>query len=345
MSHRMHTTWIGGIFRGGIHVVTAYLKDSQGLSETNLALLAELAAHMATLRGPWIVVADWNMAPELLDRSGWPRVVGGRILATREATCGAQVYDYAVAAHAWPADDIHILRLNDTSFHPHWAIRLLISGAARRKAVRKLIRPTRIDAQAIAGPQLQVPLLWESGKRWRAPPDDGSHAETPFTGVVGSGARACDIGAWYAAVRGHWYTYGVGQLNERAPYFRWEPAAGKIACPSPGAFAATACLRSIYKVTKEAPDVSDDARRRSACTLHARTCNVTKLMQTAAELAHAKPIRKCQDINRAVLRQLVTRATQALANRVRALLFVLQNKIRHLESKAAMQLPARGELR
>ena len=41
--HRIGAAWIGGLTRGGVHVITVYLYDSEGASERNLELLRQLA--------------------------------------------------------------------------------------------------------------------------------------------------------------------------------------------------------------------------------------------------------------------------------------------------------------
>lgn len=79
----MHSAWIGAVMRGGVHVVAACLKDGDGLGPTNLALLTELAALVADLRGPWLIAGDWNLTPEMLAQSGWLQVVNGRAISPR----------------------------------------------------------------------------------------------------------------------------------------------------------------------------------------------------------------------------------------------------------------------
>ena len=43
---RLQAAWLGGVMRGGIHLCSIWLIDSQGLSETNLTILAEAAAML-----------------------------------------------------------------------------------------------------------------------------------------------------------------------------------------------------------------------------------------------------------------------------------------------------------
>lgn len=80
------------------------------------------------------------------------QIVEGFILAPSLPTCGDKTFDFAVASKRLPISDLAIRRLDDTSFNPHWAVRVFISSDIRRKAVRRLVRPKRIDALQYYGP-------------------------------------------------------------------------------------------------------------------------------------------------------------------------------------------------
>ena len=79
---------MGGVQKGGVHIISIYLWTSEGLTERNLALLHRLKLLVRTLKGPWIVGGDWNVEPELLQSSGWARYLKGQIFATEGPTCG-----------------------------------------------------------------------------------------------------------------------------------------------------------------------------------------------------------------------------------------------------------------
>ena len=53
--HRFHVAWAAALMRGGVHLGSVYLRDSEGLSEGNLLILQEIAAVVRQLRGPWIL--------------------------------------------------------------------------------------------------------------------------------------------------------------------------------------------------------------------------------------------------------------------------------------------------
>ena len=80
--HRLHLAWVGGILRGGLHLGSIWLKDCEGLSPTNLAILDAAAAALGRIRGPWLLGGDWNITPEELHASGWLDVVDGLIVAS-----------------------------------------------------------------------------------------------------------------------------------------------------------------------------------------------------------------------------------------------------------------------
>ena len=53
--HRIGAARVGVIVKGGVHSFSLYLKDGEGMSDANAAILTQLAAAIAAVRGPWIV--------------------------------------------------------------------------------------------------------------------------------------------------------------------------------------------------------------------------------------------------------------------------------------------------
>ena len=92
MRHRICISWVDAIVRGGVYCVSFWLRDSEGLSAPNMALLDELAHALGSLRGPWIVGGDWNLTPDVLSASRWTELVGGTIAAPALPTCNSSVY-------------------------------------------------------------------------------------------------------------------------------------------------------------------------------------------------------------------------------------------------------------
>eukprot|EP00973_Karenia_brevis_P090801 12404335-Karenia_brevis.AAC.1 len=62
-SHRLGLAWVNAVLKGGIVMLSIYPKDSEGLSETNLYFLEQVAVVLRTLKGPWVIAGDWNLAP------------------------------------------------------------------------------------------------------------------------------------------------------------------------------------------------------------------------------------------------------------------------------------------
>ena len=87
MEHRICHTWVNGVVKGGLHCISVYAKDGIGPTGENLELMEELTALVRSLDGPWVMAGDWNMTPETLTASGWPRIVDGTIVATELPTC------------------------------------------------------------------------------------------------------------------------------------------------------------------------------------------------------------------------------------------------------------------
>ena len=53
--HRMCFSWAAIVLRGGLHLGSIYLRDSEGVSEANLLLIQEVAVQLKLLRGPWVL--------------------------------------------------------------------------------------------------------------------------------------------------------------------------------------------------------------------------------------------------------------------------------------------------
>ena len=79
--HRIALAWCDAVVRGGVHIVSVYLRHSEGLSQENMAILDELSAVLLQLKGPWIVGGDWNLLPAILAESKWTSIAGGVIFA------------------------------------------------------------------------------------------------------------------------------------------------------------------------------------------------------------------------------------------------------------------------
>ena len=81
-----------------VHFVSVNFRHSEGLSDANLHIMKETAAFLRTVRGPWVLAADFNMPPDVLRASGWLDVIKGVVHAPLLPTCHGSTYDYFVAS-------------------------------------------------------------------------------------------------------------------------------------------------------------------------------------------------------------------------------------------------------
>ena len=78
---RFTVAWLGGMRKGGVHLMSLYLWTGEGMSKRHADLLDGVAAYTSTVRGCWILMGDFNMVLADLIASGWPKLVGGYIVA------------------------------------------------------------------------------------------------------------------------------------------------------------------------------------------------------------------------------------------------------------------------
>ena len=82
----------------GFTLIGLYLFCGVGHDDQNAGLLARVALLLASLRGRWVVAPDWQMTPAELQKTNWPRAVGGVICCCPHATCtmsnGSRNIDY-----------------------------------------------------------------------------------------------------------------------------------------------------------------------------------------------------------------------------------------------------------
>ena len=212
--YRQGFVHINGCCPGGIHCGSVWMKDSQGLSDTNLQLLASLASSIGRLRGPWLLGGDWNMAPSTLQSSGWLSIVDGVVVATALPTCNSSVYDYFVVSRGLLPAVVGIQRIDDAGLCPHWPTRLLLRGDARRFSTRQLVRPEHVQPHLPVGPLPQQDAV----------PAEGIHTQQQLD------ASALE---WHSAARGEWASL-TGNLDAfHTPRFRWVSAPGPRALAFP----------------------------------------------------------------------------------------------------------------
>ena len=75
-----------GLARGGIGLGSAYLHSTGVLDADNQAPLRFIAGVVKAWRRPFILAGDWQVAPEVLEESGWPALMRARIVHTNSKT-------------------------------------------------------------------------------------------------------------------------------------------------------------------------------------------------------------------------------------------------------------------
>ena len=292
--HRLGAAWIGAVQRGGVHFITVYLKDGEGIGQTNQAILTELAAYLGTIRGPWVVGGDWNVTPQQLQAASWDQIVKGTIKHPAQATCNGKVYDFFVVSKSIEASVVAVSRLENGGFSPHSAVRMFLSGAARHKAVRRLIKPVAVKADLPPGP---LP---------RCTNDFDPEA-----------SLADGLTSWYTRARATLLSLSGDSASSQQHAFRWEPATGKLAKKHPGASEASAILRTIVNRAREAS---------AAHLRHGPIPQVTQLLDANVRGAKRKELTEagvsgttllawCGDMDKAV-RLNDKKRTAALANTI-----------------------------
>ena len=209
VKHRISAAFVNAVVPGGFHVISVYLKDSDGLSEYNLRVLQEAAALALTLGGPWVMAGDWNVGPDQLQEANWLKVAKGKVFATELSTCNNATYDYCVVSNCLCHAVAGVQRLDDAHTQPHFPVRLLLRGDARRHAIRKLTRAPKVPATLPQGPPPKPPT---------------------YASVLGAGATRKGIAAamdtWYQLARKEWAALTGTKLSYKRHRFTWECAVG-----------------------------------------------------------------------------------------------------------------------
>ena len=242
--HRLTATWLQGVVRGGIFILSIWLRDSEGLSPENLDILQQVAEVLSSLRGPWVIGGDWNINPQVLAASGWLGIVDGVIHSPEEPTCNSNTYDYFVVSKTFSGAVAGVLQIEDAGLQPHIPSRLLLYPAFRRQLVRRAIRPTRIPGALPAGPLPAPPVQLVVDTEAPSSQESINH----MFSTVWTQART-----EFAALTGH----AVEKVESRSlTRFRWEPMLGNTARP-PHATTLSHCWRVIANRVKTLARLSE----------------------------------------------------------------------------------------
>ena len=144
---------VGAVCKGGIHLASAYLHSSLGVKhKMNLDMLDAVAAVMSTLKGPWVLAADFQCTPAQLEATGWLKMVKGRIVAPNMPTCMGRAIDFFVVSEDMGGATVEAITIGDTLCKPHQGVRLYIKARPRTMMVRTLKKMGTLEAKLPFGP-------------------------------------------------------------------------------------------------------------------------------------------------------------------------------------------------
>ena len=234
LRHRISHAWINGMVKGGVHVFSIYAKDIIGPVGENLRLMEELTAALRAIDGPWIISGDWNMTPETLRSTGWPQMVKGTIVATELPTCNGSSYDFFLVSQCLRHAVMGVQRIKDAGLQPHFPVRLLLRGNARRLAIRKLVKAPKVYGVLPHGPLNET------------------QDYSKVTQLAKEGKITAAMRAWHEMARDEWSCLASADLKHKEHKFRWESAAGRMASEHPGKSFASRLWRYAATTAKEA---------------------------------------------------------------------------------------------
>ncbi len=231
--HRIAVGWVDAVLKGGIYVVSAWPKDSEGLSDWNMGFLEVIGSIIAVLDGPWLIGADWNIPPTALQESNWPSMVKGTICTSSLRTCNNSTYDYFVVADTIRHLVSGVQRLHDGGFNPHYGSRLLLRGNGRRLMVRKLVRAEKVPGVLPFGPPNQ-------------PPD----YQKVFDATKPEQIEEATV-TWLTGAREEFQDLLGRDLKFEKPHFVWAPATPSAARPWAGTSKRSIMWRTLAKAAQD----------------------------------------------------------------------------------------------
>ena len=94
--HRLELTHVNACLRGGLHCLSTYLIEGEGVSPSNMTLLENAAVALNLCQGPWVMAGDFNIEPGDIARSGFLQMVDGVLFHANSATCCNNMRDYFI---------------------------------------------------------------------------------------------------------------------------------------------------------------------------------------------------------------------------------------------------------
>ncbi|CAK0788277.1 unnamed protein product [Prorocentrum cordatum] len=129
---RLAVAWVGAYNKEGLVLGTAYLWNSEGLTQKTQRILAKWGAAMNVIQKEWILDDDFNMDPELLEQSEIVRKMNGVIVRdTQQGSCLKQddtrsTRDYFIVSRGLAAHTLKVEVQEGCNMSPHLPVRMRV---------------------------------------------------------------------------------------------------------------------------------------------------------------------------------------------------------------------------
>ena len=167
----------------GTLLISAYFHTNQDLSDFNLDMLTNLGSVIRAMHRPFVVGADWNMLPDVVNEAHLLPAIGARLACSGEATCitptSARELDYFCVDADTPI--LNTSRCDRFDVRTHRAVLLQLALPKPGELVTRVHKARAFPAQALIGPQLP-------GPDWDDVHDDVAHRGDGAIGLVVSDA-------------------------------------------------------------------------------------------------------------------------------------------------------------
>ena len=83
---------------------------------------------LGTLKGPWVLAADFNCTPQQLEETGFLKLVNGRIVAPSWPTCKNRTIDFFVVSNCLVGMVVGAVKVSGALCKPHCPARLYLKA-------------------------------------------------------------------------------------------------------------------------------------------------------------------------------------------------------------------------
>ena len=119
---------------GNIVLFSLYLLPKEGMQGSNFEKIKAISTVISSITDPWIIMADWNLTPAAVEKSGLPRRLGGTVIRPNvEVTCDkgkGSLIDFALAREDI-SEGISIEAVAAVPWRTHTGLRLILPGRSQ----------------------------------------------------------------------------------------------------------------------------------------------------------------------------------------------------------------------